>query len=427
MVEQLNAYPSEIGATTAEPTVPSARKTAVVHISSHHQLNDGRVFYRECRSMAKAGFDVSLVIPHSVDETIDEVKVCAIPRYRNRLERFLIMPWRAVSRALKTDADIYHFHDPELMLPGLWLRLRGKAVIYDIHEDFSQAALVREWVPNWFRKSLSTGYGLVEKTISHAFHLVIAERYYARKFPRSTEVLNHPDLDLMQDLREMERDFQALTRPRLIYTGSVTASRGAIHHARLVAGLDDGELYLVGYCRAEVKDQLLEAVPENRYVSIAEDGTEQVLHDPAGARSTVFLVGLDRYVAPQDIWHYLGQEWTAGLAIFPDTEHYREKELTKFFEYMLAALPCIVSDFPTWRELVQDNQVGFAVPPDEVAPAVAAVHRLMADPAHERAMGHRGRQLVIERYNWTEQAKNLAQLYRSIMAKSTRQSKQVTQ
>ena len=57
--------------------------------------------------------------------------------------------------------------------------------------------------------------------------------------------------------------------------------------------------------------------------------------------------------------------WTAGLALFPDTPHYREKELTKFFEYMAAGLPIICSDFPVWRELVERHRLGLCVDPED--------------------------------------------------------------
>ncbi|MCE7896768.1 MAG: glycosyl transferase, partial [Gammaproteobacteria bacterium PRO8] len=43
---------------------------------------------------------------------------------------------------------------------------------------------------------------------------------------------------------------------------------------------------------------------------------------------------------------YLEGGWRWGLALFPDTPHYRDKELTKFFEYMSFRIPIICSDFP---------------------------------------------------------------------------------
>jgi len=45
--------------------------------------------------------------------------------------------WRVLGLAYRQKADIYHFHDPELLTVGLVLRLLTKAkVIYDVHEDY---------------------------------------------------------------------------------------------------------------------------------------------------------------------------------------------------------------------------------------------------------------------------------------------------
>ena len=41
-------------------------------------------------------------------------------------------------KALEIDADIYHFHDPELLPYGLKLKKKGKSVIFDSHENYSE-------------------------------------------------------------------------------------------------------------------------------------------------------------------------------------------------------------------------------------------------------------------------------------------------
>src|SRR5690625_7556260 len=60
---------------------------------------------------------------------------------------------------------------------------------------------------------------------------------------------------------------------------------------------------------------------------------------------------------------YLSKRWLAGIAIFPPTEHYKKKELTKFFEYMNAGLPIICSDFPVWKQFINKYECGITVDP----------------------------------------------------------------
>ncbi len=57
---------------------------------------------------------------------IDGVKILGIDTPKNRKERMKRTTSQVYQRALECDADIYHFHDPELMPLGLRLKRRGK-------------------------------------------------------------------------------------------------------------------------------------------------------------------------------------------------------------------------------------------------------------------------------------------------------------
>ncbi|MET0319494.1 MAG: glycosyltransferase, partial [Duganella sp.] len=113
----------------------------VCHLSSVHRGLDIRIYRKQCVSLAAAGFDVHLVIaatPAQVAEaTAAGVTVHALPGAdgAGRLRRVLRQGWRCYRMAAALDADLYHFHDPELIPYGLLLRRRGTQVIYDLHED----------------------------------------------------------------------------------------------------------------------------------------------------------------------------------------------------------------------------------------------------------------------------------------------------
>lgn len=398
-------------------------KAKVAHLTSHHNILDNRVFFRECRSLAAAGYEVVLVAQHDRDEIRDGVRILAVPRYRNRLERVTVTTTRVVWRAWRERPAIFHFHDPELILWGLFLRLLGKQVIYDVHEDFTQAAGVRPWVPNVLRPLLERFTDLTAWLAHKTMTIVIAERYYERRFPGATHVLNYPHLERSLALQAIER--RPKNRPeriRLLYLGNVTWSRGAFVHAELAARLPCCEMLISGGCEPAVAEEIRARSGDATLGIVAPDGAiawEKRSARPAEEVSTLILDGVGFYVPHERMLAACREEWTAGIAVFPYTEHYYEKELTKFFEYMAAGLPVVLSNFPNWRALVEEPNAGLCVDPADWDAIIAAVRRLHEAPETAVHMGLNGRRAVQERFNWQSQADNLLRLYDRLLGEPT--------
>lgn len=390
-------------------------KTRIAHLTSHHNILDNRIFYRECRSLTAAGYDVTLVAPHERDETRDGIRVLGVPRYRNRLERVTVTAFRVVRRALRERPAIVHFHDPELIPWGLLLRLFGKTVIYDVHEDFTQAAGVRPWVPDYLRPLLARFSDFTAWLARRRLAIVIAERYYERRFPDATQVLNYPHVERSAALQAIERVPEARPeRIRLLYLGNVTWSRGASIHAELATRLPGCEILISGGCEPAVAEEIRARSGDATLGIVAPDGTitwEKRSTQPAETVSTIILDGVGFYVPHERMQAALSEEWTAGIAIFPYTEHYYEKELTKFFEYMAAGLPVVLSNFPNWQKLVVTPDAGFCVDPADWEAIVAAIRWLHTHPEEAVRMGRNGRAAVQEHFNWQSQADNLLRLY----------------
>lgn len=121
----------------------------VAHLTSVHPREDVRIFHKECRTLAKAGYDVSLVVADGKgDETREGVSIIDVGRTEGgRWSRMTATRGRVLHQALELDADIYHFHDPELLPAGLTLRSKGKRVIYDAHETFPATLKTKPYIP----------------------------------------------------------------------------------------------------------------------------------------------------------------------------------------------------------------------------------------------------------------------------------------
>src|SRR5262249_28601560 len=95
--------------------------------------------------------------------------------------------------AVREDADIYHFHDPELMPVGGLLKLRGKKVIYDVHEDYAGTMRGKKWLPRVFQNAAGLAASVGEAAFSAAYDSVIAATpKIAAKFPpRKTKLVQN--------------------------------------------------------------------------------------------------------------------------------------------------------------------------------------------------------------------------------------------
>ena len=99
-----------------------ARKVCV--LTSAHPAFDVRIFHKECKSLVRAGYEVTLIAAAKENGFHDGVALKTLPIWKNRFHRFMRGSLAVYKRALEVDADIYHFHDPELIPAALLLRLR---------------------------------------------------------------------------------------------------------------------------------------------------------------------------------------------------------------------------------------------------------------------------------------------------------------
>jgi glycosyltransferase involved in cell wall biosynthesis len=114
-----------------------------------------------------------------------------------------------------------------------------------------------------------------------------------------------------------------------------------------------------------------------------------------------------------EVMDLLGQA-RVGVVICRPTPAYLDAWPTKLFEYMLAGLPVVASDFPLWREIVHGAGCGVLVDPLDPIEIARALEHLLEHPEQAEAMGRRGREAVLARYNWTREEAKLLALYQRL-------------
>ena len=108
------------------------------HLTSVHPRHDIRIFHKQCRTLAKAGDDVHLVVEGMGDSEVGGVPMFdADAPQAGRLKRMTVSSRMVHERARLLDADLYHQHDPELLPVALKLKRAGHKVVFDSREDFA--------------------------------------------------------------------------------------------------------------------------------------------------------------------------------------------------------------------------------------------------------------------------------------------------
>lgn len=374
-------------------------KKRVVHITTVHNPHDPRIYYKQCLSAQKGGFETYLVARAARPKLAenDGVTHIQLKKRTSRLKRMIFGAWEAYRKAKKLRADIYVFHDPELMWIGALLKKKDNIVIYDIHEDYVTSMLQKPYLAKPFRIFFAKTYRFIETILTRKMELSLAEKYYAQFYPDGKTILNYPLLN--EGFLQIARSKQPIV-DKLLYTGNVTLERGAHIHARLPQIDEKITVQFVGKCASDIADEMK---------SIAGEHAERLKFE-----------GIDEFVLKEKIEdYYINENWLAGIAIFPATDHYMKKELTKFFEYMNAGLPIICSNFPTWKAFIDQYECGITVDPNDDEQIKDAIETLRNDPQLARRLGENGRRAVANELNWQKEESKLLVWYNELIQNNT--------
>jgi len=376
--------------TVATPLVRSA-----VHMTTVHSATDPRIFSKECRSIAEAGWTVTLVAPGERDDTRDGVRIRVV-RPRHRLARMTLSVLDAYRYARAIPANVYHLHDPELIAAGLLLRLQGRRVIYDAHEDLPAHVLAKGWIPRGVQSFASAFSAWLLKLVGSYFTAIVAvTEPVAQRFPvRKTVVIhNFPRLEEFSSTRQVP---YAARPAHLAYVGGISELRGLRQMVAATGQLPTdlgARLNLIGRFQPASLEAEVGKLP-------GADGRVEAL----GWRS------------PSEVAELLGES-RIGLCLLHPLQNYMEGMPTKLFEYMAAGLPVIASDFPLWRSIVDPAGCGILVDPLDVKAIAGAATQLLRDPKEAEEMGQRGRAAVEARYSWSSEASKLLALYERLASR----------
>ncbi len=364
-------------------------------LTSVHQALDTRVFYKEARSLVKAGYSVTLIAQHDKDEIIDGVKIIALPKPRSRINRLLGLTFKVFYLALKQKSEVYHFHDPELMIVGVLLKkLFAKRVICDFHEDYPKIVMSRYYIPESLRKCLAFSIDVVQKLLSKHFDYIvaagddIADNFRETSFYNKIVVLkNVPPKEFVEACAgDNER-----TSNRIVYAGGLFRGKGIKELVEAMKFVkNDVVLFLIGSFDTEEFE-----------MEIRERSSERVK-----------IIGQIPYSRMPD---FLRTMRIGLLCLHPDPNHISalSSRCNKFYEYMSAGLGIVASNFPLWEKIIAEEKVGITVNPLDPKEIGSAIDYLLDHPDVLSKMCVNGMKAVRDKYNWEVEEDKLLGIYRT--------------
>lgn len=368
------------------------KQVKICHVTSGHSRYDVRIFQKECRSLAKKGYDVSLIVNDELeDEIIDGIKIYSTRfKPQNRFQRMLLSIKKMKELVRRVDADIYHLHDSELLLTVNYLKAKHKKVVFDSHEDYLHAIDDKRWIPSVFKKIVKTAYKTYEKKVLKKIDAAIVcyhwteDRYnlYCKKVKM---VLNFPIIKAEQ--AEIDHDL----------------SNRSISFAGLISEM---------WCHREI----IEACYELENVTYELAGKLDGEYGESLKQSDGWkIVNYHGVLHPNEVYQKVYARSSIGIALLDYISlcngNVGNLANTKLFEAMHAGLPIICTNFILWKRIIDEENCGICVDPHNKEEIKQAISKLINNPSLTKKMGENGKRAVIDKYNWNYCEKELFEVY----------------
>jgi glycosyltransferase involved in cell wall biosynthesis len=305
---------------------------------SNDLSHDQRV-RKTCDSLIKLGFAPTLV-GRKLTTSIDFSRPYPVKRFKLPFNHgglfYATLNIRVFFFLLFASTDFIWANDLDT-LPAAWLvsRLRGKKLIYDSHEYFTEAAgldgrrfqkRVWEWFEWLILPDLNAIFTVNEKIASiyeEQYHCHVAVLRNVPEFNPLINVKSRAELNLPEG-------------PLFILQGAfMDKDRGAIDAVKAMKFIDSGTLLLIG--AGEEFDQAA------------------VLRKELGLESRIIMLPKQTY---NELRHYTAN---ADIGLSLDKGYYFNYLYSlpnKLFDYVHAGIPVLASDLPIVGKVVRDYEFG---------------------------------------------------------------------
>ncbi len=371
----------------------------VAYFAVVHSLHDHRFLYKQCKGLADQGFDVSYLVKHNQEETIQGVKIVPISVPENRLRRFL-NTFKLFGKARKFEA--IHLADPELLPLGILVRLfTGTKVIFDAHEDYIDFMKYKYYLPKWVRGTVSfllrilfkisgfvlDGFVFADEGTAKEYRLSEKKKFIFYNFPRKSLF---PDSHKEWDKRKYD----------LVFLGSMSETSGTFvilnSIKKLKTKFPNLRVLFIGQPGKEIQDEVQHFIEENQI------------------KENVHFTGR---IPHGDVPNLL-QDCKIGLIALLDLPKFHKNIATKMFEYMASGIPVVSSDLPPERRFLIEDKTAKLFEPGDPDSLTDAIDEILSDVEFGKRLHFNCLEIMDEKGYYAEtQIEGLAAFYEKILEK----------
>jgi len=373
------------------------KNISVCHISSmHNNWAEDRIYQRACQGLAREGVEVHLVFTRPDELPKEEGVHFHWIDKREGWKRRWFSSIQAVNIAINVKADIYHFHDPDLLphIMKIKKKLPNAKLVYDIHENYQSR--FNQWglplfLGRFFRKyetrKINQMDGFVTVTQS------LKDLFLKAKKP-GVVIRNTVDVHRLTHI--VTEEIQPFEIPTIYTSGSHSHSRlvlQTVQSMKYVPKDLNFRMMFAGRYSPGIKEELL--------AQAKMDETDKLLH----------LEGM----LPWDENFKRTAKALCGCVFYENNQNNQIGTPNRIFEYMFSGIPIVVSDYPELRNIVEKAKCGLIVSSEKPEEMAKAFEFLLRNPQEAKEMGENGRKAIFEDFGYHVDLKNTIDFYCQIM------------
>ncbi len=368
----------------------------VCHLSLNNSFFYNRIFQKECESLIDWAESVTIISPSGLPLLGDYPGVHNLffPPDLGLKDKLA----RIRSMAVTAQSDIYHIHDPELLLlvPSLRKHTDG-TIIYNVHtpqpefiRTFSTEAGIRRYLHSYLA-------GIEERTfLGHLDGVIFSSTSLYDSMSSScrfsTIIYNFPQLE----------HFPAPTfKPQeifsVVYKGVISNPHGILHLIEAFYHFyrmeQHGRLRIIG--------------------NIYPPEFQSVLQDAIRYFSLSHAVSLEPTPTRDEIAHHL-ETASVGISALLPLPYFQKHVESNIFEYMASGVPVICGNFPSSYRFVRSQKTGIVLEQNTPPMLAEALSFLYNHQTERRKMGQRGNRMIRDKWHWQSMKSELRRFYTTV-------------